>query len=171
VRTLYTSGPQTRKVWGLLAFSVPCAVAAVWFGVVLGQTYGLSPADGGVLKPLAVRLAWAAGLSALGLGFFGGMLVYGLCYVTRLTLDAEARAVHVRTLFRTRTIPTAHLAGSAYHAGQANGRIRVNAPWEAIRVRGRRLPYVLDWQGEVHDAAALDRLLRGKLGADPPRTR
>jgi hypothetical protein len=168
VRTLYASG-RAGRVWALLLVSAACAVGAVGVGVDLGRTYGLRPADGGVLKPLPVRLAWAGGVASLGLGFFGGMLVYGACYVTRLALDAEGRAVLVRTLLRTRTIPVAEVAGGAYHAGRTALRQQVNAPWQSLRVRGRRLPYVLDVQGEVRDAEALGRLARGKLpGARRP---
>jgi hypothetical protein len=166
METLYTSGPQTKRVGFVLALSVVAAVAGVWAGVDLGQTYGLRPADGGVLKPLPIRLAWAVGLSALGVGFFGGMVVYGRCYVTRLARDAEAGVLHVRTLLgRARTIPTADLLRGDYRAGRSGGRIAVNAPWLSLRVRGRRLPYVLDLQGEIPDLPALLRSLDGDRGS------
>ena len=162
MRTLYTSGPQTKRVWFVVALSVVAAVGGVWGGVVLGQTYGLNAADGGVLKPLPIRLAWAVGCAAFGLGFFGGMVVYGFCYVTRLTHDAAAAALGVRPLLgRARTIPEADVLRGDYREGRSDGRIRVNAPWYALRVRGRRLPYVIDLQGEVSDHAALARLVEG----------
>ncbi len=163
MRTLYTSGPQTKRVWFVFALSVVAAVAGVWVGVVLGQTYGLSPAEGGVLKPLPIRLAWGVGFAALGLGFFGGMVVYGLVYVTHLAHDAAAGTLGVRTLLgRARTIPEADVLPGDYRAGRSDGRIRVNAPWYALRVRGRRLPYVIDLQGDFSDHAALARLVEGE---------
>lgn len=160
MRTLYAVGPRRWRVWFVVALSVAAAVGGVWLGLVLGQTYGLHPAEGGVLAPLPVRLAWAFALSALGLGFLGGMVAYARCYVVRL--DYDAGTAHVRTLLGERAVPVDHFAGARHHAGQLTLRQHVDAPWISLRVRGRRLPYILDLQGEVMDADALDRLGRGR---------
>jgi hypothetical protein len=45
-------------------------------------------------------------------------------------------------------VQKADLAGTASHAGVTEGRIPVNAPWLALRLRGRRLPLIVDEQGD-----------------------
>ena len=168
MKVLYTAGARRWRVWFVFGLSVVGAVAGVWAGVNLGQTYGMSPAEGGVLKPLPVRLAWAISLSGLGLAFLGGMVVYARRYVTRLQHDAVAGVVHVETLIGARVIPVDHLTAARYHAGRLELEHHVNAPWTSLRVRGRRIPYILDLQGDVHDARALAGLTRERAPVHRP---
>ena len=165
-RTLYDAAGRPRRVWLLLALAAACAAWSCYEGAALARTYGLRPADGGVLAPPTVRLAWGAAVAGLALAFFAGMLVYARCYVTRLVYDGTAGTVRVRTLLPpVRVVAASAFGGGALRRGRSHGRIPVDAPWASLRVRGRRLPYILDLQGDVADPPALRRLVRGELHA------
>ena len=44
---IYRAGPQLGTVRKFILFSLVCAVAAIWWGWHLFNSYGLSPGDGG----------------------------------------------------------------------------------------------------------------------------
>ena len=58
-----------------MLLSLACAVATIWWGSDLSQSYWVRPADGGMLAPLPVRLAWGVGVGSLGVIFAAGMWV------------------------------------------------------------------------------------------------
>lgn len=167
---LYRAGRQLLKVRLLLLMALACGVLAVWAGVHLFRTYGLSPGDGGVLAPLPVRLAWGLGVAFLGLAFAGGMQLYARCYVARLEVDEKREALHVYTVgwlgaLRQERYPLEALrlrpVRSRRHSGRTPPLWRgpvVDAPWRSLRLPGRRLPLILDEQGEVHHPGWLRRL-------------
>lgn len=163
-RTLFDAGARPLRVWFLLVLTGALAAWGVGYGVVLLNTFGLRPADGGVLAPLWQRVAWLVVLWALGLSGFVGMLVYARCYVARLAYDDAAGALHVRTVLPpARVVPVGEVLGGRHYRGHVDGLTTgVDAPWQTLNVRGRRLPYVIDVQGDVRDPAALGRLLRGR---------
>ncbi len=147
-------------------FALVCAAASVWAGLHLAQTYGLNPGDGGVLAPLPVRLVWGMGVGVLGLGFAGAMWLYGRCYVARLELDEQAQQLHVYTVgffsITCHVYDVTDLGAGRRH----RGRLRtlwhaVAAPWQSIWVPGRRLPLILDEQGEVLDRNWMRKLRLG----------
>lgn len=161
---IYDAGPQRTMVRALLWFSLVCAAGSTWAGVSLGRTFGLSPAADGVLAPLPVRLAWAVGVSSVGLAFLAGMLVYVRCYAARVEVDERAGTLHVARVgfFGTSTlvVPAGKVLGSEYHPGHADyGGVRVSAAWDSVRVEGRRLPLILDAQGDVLDPERASRFL------------
>ncbi len=161
---IYDSGAQGTRVRALLWFSLLCAAGSTWAGVSLGRTFGLSPADGGALAPLPVRLAWAVGVSAIGLAFLAGMLVYVRCYAARVAVDEAGGTVHVSRIGLlgtcTLVVPAERVLGSEYHPGQADyGGVAVNAAWDTVRVEGRRLPLIVDAQGDVLDPERAGRFL------------
>lgn len=161
---IYDAGSQAVKVRALLWFSLLCAAGSTWGGIALGRTYGLSPAEGGVLAPLPVRMAWGIGVAAVGLGFLAGMLVYVRCYAARVAVDEAGGALHVdRVGFlgtSTLVVPAARVRGSEFHPGQAYyGGVSVNAAWDTVRVEGRRLPLIVDAQGDVLDPERAGRFL------------
>lgn len=161
---IYDAGPQATRVRALLWFSLLCAAGAVWAGVGLARTYGLSPGDGGVLAPLPVRLAWGGGVAAVGVGFAVGMWVYRECYVARAEVDEAAGTLHLRLVgyvgSPVRVVPVQSVRGSRYHPGHANyGGVAVNAAWDTVRVEGRRLPLIVDAQGDVLDRERAGRYL------------
>ena len=144
--SLYEAGWQATKVRGLVAFSAACALGACWAGVHVAATLGLSPADGGALRPWPERWAFGAGVSSLGVGFLAAMLVYARCYVVRVTADAAAPAsVVLHPLWGAPVrVGRDDVQGHAWHDGRTG---RVNAPWTSVRLRGRRLPLIVDGQG------------------------
>jgi hypothetical protein len=114
----------------------------------------------------AVRYGTAALLFVIGVGVAIGVAVYGWCYVThavwdpvagqcRLTLAGLFIPVHV-------TVPPA--AESRYLRRDGSSRahgITVNAPYYGIRIPGRRLPFIVDLQGEFYHRDLFDRVFLG----------
>ena len=152
--TLFHAGKQLIKVRGVMLLSLACAVASIWFGLDLSQTYGLRSADGGMLAPLPVRLAWGIGVGALGVVFAAGMWLYGRCYVSRIELDRHTSELSIYTVrfigIRKQVIETSDLLGSSHHEGGFSGGGRVpsvHAPWSSVRLGRRRLPPIVDQQG------------------------
>lgn len=162
--TVYESRTQGKKVLGLLWFSIAVCLGCLYWGYDLSQTYGLSPGDGGVLRPLAQRLAWGGFVALFGLVFAIGMLVYAKIYTNRVWLDDGAQQVVFETLrlwggarFR---VPPQDILGSRYHAGELYTESHsVNAPFYFVRLRGHKLPLILDGQGIFLEPGLATRLL------------
>lgn len=162
---LYDAGRRRIRVRAVQIFALAVAVVAVWSGAHLARTYGQREADGGMLAPLPVRLAWGLGVSALGLAFAGGMGLYGRQYVARISLGTDSDTLEIETLgcfgVQRTTIPAADLVVGDYYGGRQSLRAArsVDAPWLTVRVPGRRLPLVVDARGVVLDSARLFDLL------------
>lgn len=152
---VYEAGRQLTKLRFLMVFSVLCAAGSLWGGYHMLQSYGLAPADGGKLAPLPVRLAWAAGITLLGVGFAAAMAVYVRRYVSRILLDPARQELHLHTvgIFGSAeyTIAREDLRGARYYEGKLDGDGAVDAPWYSLAVKGRRLPFLVDAQGTFHD--------------------
>jgi len=165
---IYTAGTQLLKVRALMILSLVCALAASWWGWDLFQTQGLRPADGGVLAPLATRLALGVGVASLGIAFAVGMWVYGRLYVGALQYDQTAQALHFRTIgfagSGDMVIAESDVLGSTYQPGQTfnTDGVSVDAPWIKVAIRGKRLPLILDAQGSFSDVALAARLLKAQ---------
>lgn len=71
--TVFRAGGQLITVRAFMILSLVCAVACIWWGIGLAQTYGSRAADGGALAPLAVRLALGIDTGSLGILFAAGM--------------------------------------------------------------------------------------------------
>jgi len=160
VTTVYSAGRRVLRVRALMWFTLLMAAFAVWSGYGIMQSYGLRPADGGVLAPLPVRLAFGGGIALLGLAFLAGMALYGRCYVDRLDYDAAAGTLVLRTVGwlggSDRTLSRSDILGSRHHdARDWLSSWTVHAPWTTIRLRDRRLPFILDTQGEFRDREVL----------------
>lgn len=168
---LYRAGRQLWKVRFVMLLSLAAALLSLYAGYRLFQTYGLAPADGGVLAPLWQRAAWGVTVGGLGVGFAVGMWFYGRNYVSQMTLLAEGSRVRLKMLTfigsTTAEIPLSDFKGAGYHEGKfcdpRTGRLMVDAPWLAVRATGRRFPLVLDLQGEIPDARKLHGVLEGKM--------
>lgn len=148
--------------WLLLIF----AAGFVAGGVLIAQTYGLNPADGGVLKPLAVRMGFGGAVAAIGILIGGGMWLYGTLYVSELV--QEGNALTVETLSLSGTSQKEHAVGDITGGSFYHGRMRqpgimtqtINAPWLTLRVKGKWLPYIIDGQADEINVAALEKLNR-----------
>lgn len=178
-KTLYRAGRQLIKVRLMMFLTLLCAIGGVWWGIDLARTYGLSPGDGGVLKPLSTRLVVGAIVALLGIGFAAGMWFYGRCYVAKVELDTDANLIYLYTVtflgnsrhrYDLKEIeglvsPKSSVINAANLLGEVRG-LSVNAPWQNIRIAGKRLPLILDEQGEVTDP----EMLKALFSARKPRS-
>ncbi len=157
--TLFRAGWQLTKVRGLMYLSLACAAGCLWAGIILAQTYGLNPGDGGELAPLPERLAWGVGVSMLGIGFAAVMWLYGWCYVATINLDKQTQNLHIDTVrffgSAKHVFNVLDMLGSRYHVGRFDG---VNAPWQSVKMAGRRLPFIIDKQGLFLEKGLMNKL-------------
>jgi len=60
-----------------------------------------------------------------------------------------------------------------YRGQLDTGGVQVNAPWTLLWITGRRLPILIDHQGDQHDRRKFNRLVRvaPSAGSSPARTR
>jgi hypothetical protein len=169
---LYDAGWQGRKVrmviWGTFLF------AGVMFSLALLDPKVPPPPE---IETPAQRMI-AKGFAALvGFASVIGILVYGRCYVQRIE-QAEDGSLTLR-LTGALGSPKLRLTrdsieGTRYRRGRfTGGDIHVNAPWTSLRVIGRRLPLIVDEQGEFLDPAALAAALEPAPPESliPPRER
>jgi hypothetical protein len=182
--SLFRAGWQLVKVRGMMWLALVCGAGSFWWGLDLAQHYGLNPGDGGVLAPLAARLAWAITVWLLGLAFLVGMWIYGRCYVAKIDYDEQKNQLHISTtgflLHSRHIVDMENVRLGRYHDGRLDvmrigvdgpiptwSTMSVNAPWQSLRVAGFPLPLILDLQGETDHPELLEKLFFPK----PPRKR
>jgi TMEM70/TMEM186/TMEM223 protein family len=150
--TLFRSTRQLLKVRGVMLFSLACAAGGLWWGVNLARTDELVL---GVIVAL------------LGVSFAIGMWVYGWCYVAKIELDQQTGELYVYTLrfpfgSKKEVFHKADTLSSSYHEGKFDGGAvapSVDAPWRSLRLSGRRLPLIIDQQGEFLQEELMNELL------------
>lgn len=151
---------QARKVrWVFCGLFLFFAGFAYW-AWDLSQTYGLSPGDGGVLKPPGSRLAAAAIVGAIGLLPFIGMIAYVRRYVAGLVWQGEKVVVSGACWpMGERSFPLAAFAPGRVHDGRLDTvKHWVEAPWLTVSIGGRT--HIVDLQAEQVDHEGLARLFR-----------
>jgi hypothetical protein len=157
LNTIFEAGGQLIKVRIVVLCSLPLAAASIWLAIHLAQTYGVNPGDGGVLAPLPVRLAWAAGVFLLGMSFAVAMWLYGKCYIAKMEIDEQSRVLTIHTVgfFGTtkQKVALSRITGNRYNEGYLDlpSAPVVHAPWWTIRIDGRKLPFILDRQGKFSE--------------------
>lgn len=161
---IFQAGFQGTKVRGFMWFALLVGLGFLYWGFNLSQTYGLSPGDGGVLRPPGERLAWGFGVGLLGVLLVASMYLYGRLYIGQVLYDEAAGCLTFETLRwwgkANFTVPQADVIGSDYHHGQMQTIYHtVNAPFHFVRLKGRRLPLILDGQGQFTDFKTAARLL------------
>ena len=164
----------TGQVWKIRMMMWLSLIVAIWFclwGWDLFQTYGTRPADGGVLAPFGQRLAWLLFLVAFGLAFLVGMWLYGGIYVSSLWYDEGKGTLQIRSLGFVgglggwrETYRLSQVRSTDYHAGKFEnpGGVSVDAPWLSVRIEGRRMPLIVDVQGEFPDRQLAAKVLKLK---------
>lgn len=160
---VYDAGWQGKKVRALTWFLLATGVLFCWLGTLRPKVPPLPGEEASATEWLLVTLfAFGTGIATAGAG-----LLYGRCYIGRVEVDDDG-AAHVRTVGLTgsplHVIRPEDLGGGRYHDGEFETyKHAVNAPWYTVRVRGRRIPLILDPQGDVIDAARTE----AALGLDP----
>jgi hypothetical protein len=167
---IFRAGWQAIKVRAIQAVVLLGMMpAAVWGAVAAARTFGLHATEGRALAPWPVRYGLAAFLLAVGVGAGIGMIVYGWCYVTRAVWDPEAGCTRLTLagLFVPihRDVPASTAAGAFRHGQKQTGDMTISAPWYSVRIPGRRLPFILDAQGEFLRPRLVDQVLLGGTSA------
>lgn len=165
--TIFDASHQQWKVRLWMWIALLSAGPILLYGWHLYQSYGLRPADGGVLAPHEKRMGWLVGLSLAGIAFPAAMRLFGHCYVTRIDHDPKARALHIHTLsFLGGCVnihPVESVTRSTFHWEMFNTprAAKVRVPWGSVSVAGRRFPFIIDGQGLFHHPKLAQRLLTG----------
>lgn len=156
---------QARKVRWAFWFGVLWVIGWFYWANDLAHSYGLSPGDGGVLRPVEQRLTAAGILVLIGILPFIGMVIYVRRYVVRLTrLGDMVTLTGIGWPVPARSWPTAAFAQGREYDGRLNTVIHnVDAPWLTLKIDGRS--YIVDLQAEHVDRPELARLLRDAKGA------
>lgn len=150
---------QARKVrwffWACLVF----LAGFLYWAWDLSQTYGLSPGDGGVLRPLDQRLLAAGILLVIGLLPVLGMIIYLRRYVAGLAWQGEEVLVTGASWpAGQRRFPLSSFEPGRDHDGRLYTITHwVNAPWSTVGIDGRT--YIIDLQAEHVDRDGLGRML------------
>ncbi len=173
-KVLFENHWQARKVRAVFWFIMLAGLGAVWAGWSIFQSYGLSPGDGGVLRPFWQRLLFGGAVAGLGLAAAYGVWLYVHLYV--LHMARQGKELHIVSMTalgqREWTFQESELGQGAYHEGKVYGADalrhshatpRVNAPWITLRARGQRWPFILDAQAETLDMSAIRKLAGSSL--------
>ena len=162
METIFTIGKKA-VLWRLIApLCLAMGVAMTWLG--WGFLLASAPVDGG--PPGYVRVPMGIAFLLGGIAIAIGTVVYGWCYVSRIEFDRAAERVRVHVagyvLGRSFEVRPEDFASARGHDGYFDGgRMAVNAPWTTVRIRGRRLPLILDDLGDFIDRDAVNALLEG----------
>ena len=178
IKTLLESYHQAMKVRVVFWVLLIAAGFAVWGGLAILQTWGLSQADGGVLKPLWQRILFGGFVGGFGLACVAGMWIYLNLYALRITRQGDVITLTTMTPIgeKIREFFVGDVGESAYYHGQVRhvgtssitgtnymASLWVNAPWITLRVRGYRLPFILDVQAETIKTNSINRLAKGDI--------
>lgn len=161
---IYSAGGQLKRVRFFMAVCLIVFLGCTYWGYDLLQHYGLSPGDGGVLRPFGERLAWGLGVFLLGLSLVVAMDMYGRKYIARIFYDPASRCLDVETVRWWGRATKRYAENDVLRANYHRGRLEtydhtVNAPWYYVRFKGERLAHILDAQGEFRDLKQTAKLL------------
>jgi hypothetical protein len=164
---IYSAARRLWRVRFCALMALVMGLAGLWGSWEAVRAYGLHPTEGGVLAPLPTRLALGGFLAVIGIGAPLGMWVFGRCYVVSAGLDERRGTLSITLAGLVATgrleVKAEDVEGSTYERGETYaGGLAVAAPYERIRIRGRRLPLILDAQGEYLRPAFVNRYLLAK---------
>ena len=160
--TIFFNKFQALKVRLVFLVVVAAALVMIVAGVNIASYWGLSPADGGVLRPLPQRLAFGGGVIVLALAMVAGMGFYVSRYVVSMRRVGDELYVSTANRFvgQGRKIAVDDVQSLDYRAGKTiTHKAYINAPWRKMRIRGIKLPFIIDMQAEYIDKAGFDNLL------------
>ncbi len=152
--------------WGLYLASAAMVAAALY----IGQNWGLSPADGRVLKPLGQRLAFAGILIGLAIAASAGMYYY--CHVYLTSILHKDDELHLTTILGKKRIYSINdLTGFKEFSGKMNTKptrfdgsahFVINTPflWLYFTRSGKQKRYLADLQSEFIVKKALKDIIK-----------
>ena len=161
---LFDNQRQAKKARLVVLGTIVWSLGWLYWSSVIAQTYGLSPGDGGSLRPANQRFTMAALMLVVAFAPLAGMAVYGRVYLTRIEREGDRlvlTALGFLVPFRFR-IAISDLQGSEEHERKMTGGsgVSVDAPWITLRAKGYRLPFVVDLQAEHVDKRAILGLIQ-----------
>lgn len=150
-------------IWGVLLASL----ATAWWGWDISQSYGLAPGDGGALRPARERYGLGGLVAGLGLLAGLGTMFWATHYAVRVRRGGDRLIVETLAPLGlgtwSRDYAVSQVETYSYNEGQMRGGGRkVDAPWMALRINGRRWPFILDWQAETMLGGGLSGLTKRK---------
>lgn len=156
---LLENGSRVRRVRLVALFIAMVTMAFSGWAVSLAHSYGLSPGDGGVLRPLAERLLVAGIVLLIALVFLAGIVIYLRRYLIRIEVRGdrvELTVIGVLSPFVV-TVDRNQIRGARYFHGNFSARgLVVHAPWISLKVAGWMVPFVADLQAlHVREEAIL----------------
>lgn len=179
MKRLFENHRQTLKVRIVLWIVFLVGLAALYAGWSTFQTYGLSPGDGGVLRPFGERLAFGAGIALLGCILVVAMMLFATLYVVTLSRNDDRISIETLTALGIgrshHSFDISDVGEAAYHHGRMSRGIvpgeqsslfqSIDAPWITLRVAHRRLPFILDLQAEIIQVGPLTVLAEGAVSS------
>ncbi len=146
---LLENGSRVRRVRLVALFIALFAMAFCCWAVSLAHNYGLSPGDGGVLRPLGERLLVAGIVMLIAFVFLAGIVIYLRRYLIRIELrgdQVELTVIGVLSPFVI-TVDRDQIRSARYFHGNFSARgLVVRAPWITLKVAGFAIPFVVDMQ-------------------------
>lgn len=119
------------------------ALGTLYWAWTMVDSYGIAAGDGGVLRPLAERLAMAGGMVLVGILPFLGFVMFAALYLVRAERKGDVVTVSTTGLFRP--VHRRHCISESGSATEYPGRLAlrstVNAPWLSLRVAGKWLQH------------------------------
>ena len=159
---------QARKARLVMLGTIVWSIGWLYWSYVLAQSFGLAPGDGGSLRPANQRYAISALALVVAIAPVVGMIVYGRVYLMRLERDGDALALTTLGFLFPHTflVRLSDLTGSTTYDDDKPGVSLAEAPWITLRVKGYRLPFIVDLQAEHVNAGAIRALIRRKKKDD-----
>lgn len=174
MQTIHRVGGKTI-LWRLMApLCVLCGLALAGLGGAFLFYFGVDDL-GPNMSPLYMRILFGGLFLAMGIGITLGSCIYSACYVSRIQVDREEGLVRFSVAGFVRgwsfTVRPDDIVSARFHDGYyRTRRMTVNAPWTTVRLRGRRLPLVVDEHPAFSDWQSVDRLLTHQsLALEPVR--
>ncbi len=146
---LLENGSRVRRVRLVALFIALFAMAFCCWAVSLAHSYGLSPGDGGVLRPIGERLLVAGIVMLIALVFLTGIVIYLRRYLIRIELrgdQVEFTVIGVLSPFVI-TVDRNQILSARYFHGNFSARgLVVRAPWISLKVACWSIPFIADMQ-------------------------
>lgn len=169
---VYENVRQTRLARFVLWLAVTLCLLMLDWAIDLYHGFGLSPGDGGVLRPYPARVAAAGAALAMAGLVLAGAVAYGRAYVVRMRLAGDHVQIHTLGLAGTHArwyrrrdlVGISELSGGFTLGSYTPG-------FTLLRLADRRLPLLLDSRADLVDTTVIAGLVRRERPARRPQGR